>query len=110
MEDTNLYGNLEVGEGVVIKGDCDVPGRVVIAGEWIGKIKAEALEVARGGLVDGEIHAAQMDIRGILRNQVHCSGFLIIRQSALVDGHVHYSEVEVEKGGVMTGQLHKTKT
>lgn len=40
MEDTNLYGNLEVGEGVVIKGDCDVPGRVVIAGEWIGKIKA----------------------------------------------------------------------
>lgn len=108
MEEQSIYGNLEVGAGVVIKGDCQVPGQMVVSGEVIGKIQAQELYVNKTGLVQGQTRANQIDVRGVLREEVHCDGFLMIRQTGEVDGEINYTEIEVENGGVMSGQLNRS--
>lgn len=110
MNNQDIYGNLEVGSGVVIKGDCQVPNRASIAGDVSGKLVAQEVEVDRLGSLSGEVKAQNMDIRGQVKDKVICDGFMMIRQTGIVDGQVTYNDVEVEKGGILTGQLQRQKS
>lgn len=109
MNNQDIYGNLEVGSGVVIKGECIVPNRASIAGDVSGKLVAHEVDVERLGIVAGEVQAQNMDVRGQIKDQVKCDGFMMVRQTGVVDGQVSYNEVEVEKGGILTGQLQRQK-
>jgi cytoskeletal protein CcmA (bactofilin family) len=47
-----------------------------------------------------------IDIRGEVVEYLSSTQSLIIRSSGKVSGAIHYSEIEIEKGGHIHGDLH----
>jgi len=86
-------GESVVGRSLRIKGECEVPGRLVVEGHITGNVRAASVEVASGGRVDGTITG--LDGKSPART---------VMVAGRVGGGVRSGRVEVqEKGEVMGG-------
>ena len=106
MAEVNQQGCLFVGEGVVLKGNFDVPDIASISGTVEGELTAKQVLVEATGVVRGKLTGESVDIRGEVNDHVSSSRSLIIRSTGKVTGSIHYSEIEIEKGGHLHGDLH----
>ena len=75
-----------------------------------GTIKANIKEcrdvaIAQGGLFSGSAAVQSADISGRFEGDIKVSGRLMIRATGLVSGTVEYSELEIERGGRLAGNV-----
>jgi cytoskeletal protein CcmA (bactofilin family) len=75
-----------------------------------GTIKANIKEcrdiaIAEGGLFSGSASVQSADISGRFEGELKVSGRLLIRAPGLVSGTVQYSELEIERGGRIAGNV-----
>lgn len=83
-------------------GELSVQGR--IAGNLIGDTNAE-LEVSMGGHVEGQIRVPKIVVRGLVQGDIHCSKHVELGATAIVNGNVFYSVIEMVKGSQVNGNL-----
>jgi cytoskeletal protein CcmA (bactofilin family) len=106
MAEANQQGCLFVGEGVVLKGNFEVPDIASISGVVEGEITAKQVIIEATGVVRGKLSGESVDIRGDVNEYISSTRSLIIRSTGKVSGSINYSEIEIEKGGHLHGELH----
>ena len=101
VEPNTLY----VGEGVCVKGDISVPGIVVVDGLIEGNVAAHAVWVSASGSIKGNIVATEAEIYGAISETIAVKQLLVVHATGRVTGDVRYSELQLEKGAVISGTL-----
>ncbi|MFY9628093.1 MAG: polymer-forming cytoskeletal protein [Methylocystis sp.] len=97
-----------VGEGVKFTGVIHAQDTVVIDGTIEGEITCNRLVVGPGGVAEGAITVVDADIFGKIGTEISVKQLLIVRSTGRVEGKWCYGEIEVEKGGVLSGDAEST--
>jgi cytoskeletal protein CcmA (bactofilin family) len=98
-----------IGEGVSLSGKVEAEDTVVVDGAVEGEISCSRLIVGPSGVVAGSISVSEADIYGKIGEDITVRGLLIVRSSGRVEGKWVYGEIEVERGGVLSGAAEATQ-
>ena len=97
---------LIVSKGISLSGRIAVCDRLVIHGSVQAVLEeTHALEIAESGLTEGRAEVEEAEIRGLYEGELTVRGQLLIRTTGRVSGIVRYGEVQVERGGRLTGAV-----
>ena len=96
---------LYAGPGLKMKGeiaDCD---SVHIEGTVEGTISARQLIISKSGVFRGTAIVEDADIEGRLDGTFTVHGCIMLRSTGHVSGSLAYGEIEIERGGKLTGEV-----
>ena len=91
-------------------GSISARGKAFINGMVSGEISADNLHVGTSGVIKGKIKSREMDIHGEIHEDVSCAEHMLIHSTRLINGKLIYGELEIEKGGRVTGSMNQTNT
>lgn len=97
------------GEGVIFKGSITAPEKVVVHGTIEGEIIARDLLVGPTGQIKGNVSVDQADIQGKVFDRIEAKVCLSLRKTGRVEGSASYGDIEIEKGGVLSGEVSTIK-
>jgi cytoskeletal protein CcmA (bactofilin family) len=97
------------GEGVVFKGSITAPEKIVVHGSVEGEVVARELLVGPTGTITGKVSVDQAFIRGKIFDRIEAKVCLSLRKTGRIEGSTIYGEIEIEKGGVLSGEVATTK-
>ena len=98
---------LTVGPGIGLSGritDCD---RLVVEGEVrvvLQRVRAVTI-TGTGRFTEGRAEVEEADIGGLYEGDLTVHGRLLIRRTGRVTGTVRYGELEIERGGDLSGSV-----
>lgn len=98
-------GFIIIGEGVVITGNLELPGKLVVNGKIDGVINAREVYVGAEGEITGKIFAAEADIKGRVSDFISVTDKLILRSTAKITGNIEYKVIEIEHGAEVDAVL-----
>jgi cytoskeletal protein CcmA (bactofilin family) len=98
-----------IGEGVSVNGAVRAQDIVVVDGSVDGEISCAQLIVGVTGVVNGVITVTEADVYGKIGSDITIKELLIVRASGRVEGKWTYGEIEVEKGGILSGSAESTE-
>ena len=96
--DMELLGDLTFSHELHVKGRIN--GNIVSALDSDGK-----LVLHEGSVISGEVRAPYIYVEGQVVGNLFASKRLSLGAHSLVQGDVHYSELEMEKGASVNGTL-----
>jgi cytoskeletal protein CcmA (bactofilin family) len=67
--------------------------------------ETRALEIAGSGRFIGGCEVEEAEISGIYEGELTVRKRLLIRSSGKVKGNVRYGEIEIERGGLLSGSV-----
>ena len=106
MSESNAQNSsLVIGEGVIFVGSISAPGRASINGSVTGEVTVADLQIGPKGSVTGQINAQVIDVHGVLAENIICHDHILIHRSGSVSGNLDYSEIEIERGGLVQGAI-----
>jgi len=95
-----------IGGGMELEGELKARGDLRIEGRVKGSIRTEGeVVVAREGLVDGDIEAAEIHVGGHVSGTITASGAARFMEGCRVDAEVRAPVVSIEEGGTVNGRL-----
>ena len=97
---------LIVGKGLVVTGeikDCDC---LAVEGEVSAEISCKELKIAPGGLFTGTAAVINAEVVGRFEGELKVSERLVVRATGSVSGDVRYQQIEIERGGQISGRIH----
>lgn len=97
---------LVVGREIVLSGRINACDLLIVE----GRIEADTqdcrqLELTETGTFKGEAEFETADISGTFEGLLTTRGLLIVRASARISGKVRYGQLEVERGGWISGEV-----
>jgi cytoskeletal protein CcmA (bactofilin family) len=96
-----------VGREIVLSGEISACDRLVVEGTVKANIRdCREIAIAEGGLFTGSASVETAEISGRFEGELSVSGRLIIRASGKVSASVRYREIEIERGGEISGTFH----
>ena len=98
-------GNLIIGEGVTVTGTFSIPSKAVINGTLNGELTADEIMVGKQGKLTGKITARNADVHGETHDTLSIANHLILRSSGKIHGRATYGELEIERGGLVSGTV-----
>ena len=98
------------GEGVTFKGSISAPEKIVVHGTVEGDVVARELLVGASGTIKGNVKVDQADIQGKVLENVEARVCLSLRKTRRIEGSATYGEIEIEKGGILSGEVHALKS
>ena len=96
-------GRSHLGSGSRITGELYFPGTVELPGYVKGRVEASSIVIEEAGEVEGEIHAASIDIKGRFNGQV-TGGKVRLHTSARVTSETTYESLSIESGAQIEGK------
>jgi cytoskeletal protein CcmA (bactofilin family) len=84
----------------VIKSD----GVLNISSSLKGKVFAKSIFLDVDGVVEGEIQAEVLTIKGKIYGEIHCQD-LTVGSRAVIDGTCYYRTLNIQRGGRVSGKL-----
>lgn len=97
---------LTVGHDIHMKGEITTCDRLVIEGSVDATLKdVHTVELAQSGSFKGSAEIEDAEISGAFEGDLICNGRLIIYATGKVSGNVSYGEIEIERGGQLTGTV-----
>jgi cytoskeletal protein CcmA (bactofilin family) len=105
--DTSHSRKLIVGRGISLAGEITACDRLVVEGTVkVVLNKTRIIEITETGVfTDGKAEVEEAEISGIYEGELTVRGRLLIRARGKVDGTIRYGELEVERGGKLSGSL-----
>src|SRR5690349_23276863 len=97
------------GEGVTFKGAITAPERIVVHGTVEGDLVARDLFVGPTGTIKGNVKVDQADIQGKVLQNIEARVCLSLRKTGRIEGSAVYGDIEIEKGGVLAGEVSSIK-
>lgn len=97
---------LTVGNDILLKGEIATCDRVVIEGRVEAKLSdVHTVEIAGCGSFKGTAEVEDAEVSGLFEGDLAVKNRLVIYSTGEVRGNVTYGEIEVERGGKLTGQI-----
>jgi cytoskeletal protein CcmA (bactofilin family) len=105
--DPDRYGKcLIVGEGIRLSGEISSCDRLVVQGQVEVTLNdTRALEIARSGRFTGGCEVEEADISGTYEGDLTVRKHLCVRATGKLTGTVRYSQLELERGGEIAGNI-----
>jgi cytoskeletal protein CcmA (bactofilin family) len=97
------------GEGVTFKGSITAPERIVVHGTVEGDVVARDLLVGPTGTIKGNVKVDQADVQGKVLQNIEARVCLSLRKTGRIEGSAIDGDIEIEKGGVLAGEVSSTK-
>jgi cytoskeletal protein CcmA (bactofilin family) len=97
------------GEGVTFKGSITAPERIVVHGTVEGDLAARDLLVGPTGTIKGNVRVDLADVQGKILQNIEARVCLSLRKTGRIEGSAVYGEIEIEKGGVLSGEVSSIK-
>ncbi|MDP2481149.1 MAG: polymer-forming cytoskeletal protein [Candidatus Palauibacterales bacterium] len=95
-----------IGGGMELEGQLTARGDLRIEGRVKGSIRTQGeVVVAREGVVDGDIEAAEIHVGGRVSGTVIATGAARFMEGCRVDAEVRAPVVSIEEGGTVNGRL-----
>lgn len=95
-----------IGASIKVKGNFVGQGNIVIEGHLEGSIRTEAdLFVGEKAKIVANIEASQATVNGEVKGNLKIHDYLAIGSAAKIFGDIVYSEISIEKGAIINGQL-----
>lgn len=92
-------------EGINITGDIDGTGHLRIDGKVKGNVQLRGrLEVGVNGQVDGDLHAEDVLVLGLVRGNIHSRSGLLLKAKCRVQGNISCRSLTVEGGAWFCGR------
>lgn len=97
---------LTVGQDILLKGEIATCDRLVIEGTVDAKLsEVHTVEIAEHGSFSGGANIEDAIISGTFEGSLNVKGRLIIRSTGKVKGEITYGELEIERGGIISGEV-----
>lgn len=97
---------LTVGSDILLKGEIATCDRLVIEGKVDAVLNdVGTVELAESGSFKGVATVENAEISGLFEGELVVKGRLVIYASGRVRGKVTYGEIEIERGGELTGEI-----
>jgi len=97
---------LIVGREVSLSGEIGSCGRLIVEGNVQAKIEGcENLSIAETGKFEGHASSQDVDVRGLFAGDLIVRGRLVIRATGRVSGKITYMEIDIERGGQISGKI-----
>jgi cytoskeletal protein CcmA (bactofilin family) len=98
---------LIVGRDISLNGTINSCQKLVVEGTVETNIsECEELEIAKGGLFKGDAKIGVADIAGEFIGSITAE-LVILRSSGVISGNLSYTELEVERGAEISGDISK---
>jgi len=97
---------LTVGPDIQMKGEITTCDRVVIEGAVDATLRdVHTVELAQSGSLKGTAEVEDAEISGSFEGDLVVRGRLIIYSTGVIRGNVTYGEIEIERGGQISGSV-----
>lgn len=97
-----------IGEGVSLIGTVQAKGIVVVDGDVNGEIACSRLAVGPTGAVTGTISVSDAEVYGSASVDITVRKLLTLRSAGRVAGKLAYGEIQIDRGGVLSGSVEPT--
>jgi cytoskeletal protein CcmA (bactofilin family) len=92
-----------IGGAATVVGDLTTEGQIEVEGIVEGTVRGRRVTVEEGGLVEGEIVAVSVCIRGSVKGPVTADSVAVTR-TARVIGNITHNELSIEPGAYLDGR------
>lgn len=98
---------LIVGQGISLSGEITACDRLVVEGSvQVTLNQTRAIEIAETGrFTNGKAEVEEAEISGVYEGDLTVRNRLLIRSTGRVTGNVRYGEIEIERGGRISGNV-----
>jgi len=97
---------LTVGNDILLKGEIATCDRLVIEGKVDATLNdVHTVEIAETGSFKGSANIEDAEISGLFEGDLVVRGRLVIYATGKVRGKISYGEIEIERGGELTGEI-----
>jgi cytoskeletal protein CcmA (bactofilin family) len=97
---------LIVGQGIRLSGEITACDRLVVEGTVeVTLNETRAVEITETGRFTGGCEVEEAEISGVYEGELTVRNRLLIRSTGRVKGTVRYGEIEVERGGRLSGSV-----
>lgn len=97
---------LTVGADILLKGEIATCDRLVIEGKVDAVLNdVGTVELAESGSFKGIAQVENAEISGLFEGELIVKGRLVIYASGKVRGKITYGEIEIERGGEISGEI-----
>ena len=100
---------LTVGNDILLKGEIATCDRLVIEGKVDASLNdVHTVEIAETGSFKGSANIEDAEISGLFEGDLVVRNRLVIYATGKVRGKISYGEIEIERGGELTGEIKTT--
>lgn len=98
---------LIVGQGISLSGEITACDRLVVEGSvQVTLNETRAIEITETGrFTNGKAEVEEAEISGVYEGDLTVRKRLLIRSTGRVQGNVRYGELEIERGGRLSGSV-----
>jgi cytoskeletal protein CcmA (bactofilin family) len=100
------HKKLVVGREITLAGeitDCDI---LVVEGTVRASLQgSRRFEITESGIFEGKVEIDVAEIKGRFDGELTARGRLLIRRTGRVVGRIRYAELEIERGGQISGDV-----
>lgn len=97
---------LTVGNDILLKGEIATCDRLVIEGQVDATLNdVHTVEIAECGSFKGSAQIEDAEISGLFEGNLTVRGRLVIYATGKVRGTISYGEIEIERGGELSGEI-----
>jgi cytoskeletal protein CcmA (bactofilin family) len=100
------HKKLVVGREISLAGeitDCDI---LVVEGTVRASLQdSRRLEISETGVFEGKVEIDVAEIKGRFEGELTARGRLVVRRTGQVLGRIRYAELEIERGGRISGDV-----
>lgn len=97
---------LTVGGEILLKGEITTCDRLVIEGKVDATVKeVHTMELAESGSFKGCAEVEYAEISGKFEGELTVRSALVIYSTGSVSGKITYGEIEIQRGGELTGEI-----
>ncbi|PKM91219.1 hypothetical protein CVU82_04190 [Candidatus Falkowbacteria bacterium HGW-Falkowbacteria-1] len=95
-----------IGESVLVKGNFESNGNIIINGSLEGEIKTKgSVLVGEKSKINANISAEEMMVKGQINGNLLILGYLAIGETAKILGDIECSQISIEKGAEINGKV-----
>lgn len=105
LDSFNRSNSITIGQGVTFVGSITARGKAFINGAVTGEISVDGLQVGESGVIKGKIKSREMEVYGEIHDDVACAEHVLVHSTGLINGKLIYGELEIQKGGRVTGAM-----
>lgn len=97
---------LLVGRDIFLTGEITACNKLVIEGRVEASLaESQSIEITNSGHFKGTAEAETADISGNFEGKLSVRKRLVIRSTGRVMGEIRYGEIEIETGGIISGDI-----
>jgi len=97
---------LVVGRDIVLTGEIETCEKLIVEGRVDGEITdTRHLEITETGRFNGRAEVEECVVAGACEGEITVAGLLVVRPKGRIKGRVRYAEIEMQRGGRMSGEV-----